>query len=93
MTMDIKTFSEVGVAAAALYIVFKLGSAFLDGYFKEKTASREAKGGCDPNIIEVIQNNTKVMDKLSDLMNKLLTGQREQAVQMEELLARAREQK
>ena len=95
--MDLKTFSEVGVAAAALYVIFKLGCTFLDGYFQEKNAERETKkdsmtGHCDPNIIEVIQNNTRVMDKLSDLMQKIITGQKQQDIKMDELLAHARQQ-
>jgi hypothetical protein len=84
--LTVKDFAEVGFGMAALFVIFKLGCTFLDGYFKGKAA------GCDPNIIEVINNNTRVVDKLSDLMNKVLTGQREQAVQMDELLSHARRQ-
>lgn len=91
--MDLKAFSEVGMGLAALFVFFKLGSAFLDGYFKEKSAKRESAGQCDPNIIEVVQNNTRVMDKLSELLQKILTAQQKQDVKIDELLARAREHK
>jgi len=90
--LTVKDFAEVGMGIAAMYIIFSLGKTFLEGYFQEKKAARESSGGCDPNIIDVIQNNTRVMDKLSDLMNKILTGQREQDVKMDELLAHARRQ-
>lgn len=91
--MDLKAFSEVGIGLAALFVFFKLGSAFLEGYFREKSAKRETEGHCDPNIIEVIQNNTRVMDKLSELLQKILTGQKQQDIKIDELLARAREHK
>lgn len=91
--MNPKDFAEVGIGIVALIVFFKLGSTFLDGYFKEKSAKRETEGQCDPNILEVIQNNTRVMDKLSDLLQKILTGQEKQNVKIDELLARAREHK
>ena len=91
--MTVKDFAEVGMGIAALYIVFCLAKTFLEGYFTEKAASRENPAGCDPNILDVIQNNTKVMDKLSDLMNKIITDQSRQEAKVDELLARAREQK
>jgi len=75
---------------AALYIIFYLAKAFLEGYFAEKAAHRESSAGCDPNIINVVQNNTKVMDKLSDLMNKIITDQGRQETKIDELLAKAR---
>lgn len=98
--MNPKDFVDVGFGLAALFVVFKLGGSFLDGYFKEKAAeraaredSRESEGRCDPNILEVIQNNTRVMDKLSELMQKIITSQKQQDVKIDELLARAREHK
>lgn len=93
MNINVKDIADVGVGLAALIIFFYLGRIFLEGYFREKAAARETAGMCDPNVIEVIQNNTKVMDKLSELMNKIITDQSRQEQKVDELLARARESK
>ena len=79
--------AEYGVTFVAIMAIVFLGKLFIDGYFRERAAKKDA---CDPNLIEVVQNNTRVMEQIIVLIQDVKVDLVEQRTKMDELLARVR---
>lgn len=72
--------AQYGIGVLAIGVIAYLGQQYFSSQQKQ----------ADPGIVEVIQNNTRVMEQLTGLLQGIKVDMAEQGAKIDELLARVR---
>lgn len=79
--MPYEKLAEISIGALAVGGLIYLGVLFITNWFKQK----------DNPLSEVVQNNTKAMEKLTDFIQDVRLEVAKQGEKIDELVARARQ--